>query len=330
MFVMISCASKNIVIGEIGAKQNITQARRVVVFPFVGDNKKVYQAFYREASRYIWGDRVVPYKTVENELARLGKLSKKRALSRAEVLDICDKLGADTYVVGLINNATALHLKVVDIPGKKEWYRYSDGTSMRYFVQGIYSDILTAQKVEYKAREFPFIDKVAVIPLGQTENSKYAYPVAQRMLNGVLELSGFEVVPSTAVESILKNSFKVSSSSEIERIPLNELAKALSVDAIYELTLTDIDDLNLGIYHSQTVGIKLAVMNPKGECVLERKMAETVRNLNLLPAHSILLSFAASTVASVEEAMSSRGKEVSGAISLAMSKFVIEQWRVNW
>lgn len=134
------------------AARDITQVRRIVIFPFPGDRENS-DLFYALAAEELWPGKAAPQEEVLMALRTLGLGARGLALSKAQAVAIAANLGADALAVGYLDSRRVLRVKAVDVATGAEWGRerqLAAGEGMRIFVEEVKADFKDSRGTAFR------------------------------------------------------------------------------------------------------------------------------------------------------------------------------------
>lgn len=205
----VSCRGGKLMPGQGSGAGDITQVRRVVIFPFLGD-KESSDSFYGLAAEQLWPEKVVPQLEVQRVLQEMGLEPRAKYLSKDQAILIGGRLGADAVVVGYMDPQRTLRVRAVNVVSLSEWTRdrkLSGGEDIRTFVEEVKADIKNSRDAVFKrpvkkSARVP-VKKPAVIPAKNNPAERVpaeAVPVSTFAAVGVKDLLPPEtVLPPTQV-----------------------------------------------------------------------------------------------------------------------------------
>lgn len=148
----VSCQGGKLKTGQGSVAGDITQVRRVVIFPFLGD-KESSDRFYGLAADQLWPEKVVPQLEVQRVLQEMGLEPRAKYLSKDQAILIGGRLGADAVVVGYMDPQRTLRVRAVNVVSLSEWTRdrkLSGGEDIRTFVEEVKVDIKNSRDTVFK------------------------------------------------------------------------------------------------------------------------------------------------------------------------------------
>ena len=148
----VSCHGGKLTTGQGSGAGDITQVRRVVIFPFLGDTESS-DRFYGLAAEQLWPEKVVPQLEVQRVLQEMGLDPRAKYLSKDQAILIGGRLGADAVVVGYMDPQRTLRVRAVNVVSLSEWARdrrLSGGEDIRTFVEEGKADIKNSRDTVFK------------------------------------------------------------------------------------------------------------------------------------------------------------------------------------
>ena len=188
----VSCHGGKLTTGQGSGAGDITQVRRVVIFPFLGDTESS-DRFYGLAAEQLWPEKVVPQLEVQRVLQEMGLDPRAKYLSKDQAILIGGRLGADAVVVGYMDPQRTLRVRAVNVVSLSEWARdrrLSGGEDIRTFVEEVKADIKNSRDTVFKKP----VKKGPRVPVKKTGVVPVKSRTAERVLVEAVSVSTFTAI----------------------------------------------------------------------------------------------------------------------------------------
>lgn len=292
---------KNLIVGDFGGTRNITQTRRIAIFPFPKNNQ-YSDLFLQFASKELWENRVVHKTNILREYARLSLDPKATYLSEEQAILIAGRVRADSFLIGYKDAENILHLKIVNLNTRYVWTRKRDllaSSSIRVLVDELRTDFENATNIAYakpiENKIVPLPLSLAILPAENETTNLNAADAFRKTIEVRFKEAKYKPLATSAVDEVLKTTFSITDGGQLKVVPSNELAEKLGVEGLVYIVVHDFVYQNAIAYQNRKVSATVTVKSKDGTTIWIKEISAATGNIAIKPteiARAVVSSFA--------------------------------------